>query len=194
MTRTIGLLLALLAAAGIAAAALWVIVSPRVTDAIAANFGQGSYRLETTDGQVFTQDSLKGAPSAVFFGYTHCPDVCPTTLGDIAGWQEELGKTGRKLRVFFVTVDPERDSTAMLRDYVSWVPGVVGISGSRAEIDKAIRAFRIYAQKVPGDDGGYGMDHTALLFLFDAQGRLREPIAYGEDETRALAALHRLLG
>ncbi|MBI1416542.1 MAG: SCO family protein [Limimaricola sp.] len=171
-----------------------LLLFPALNTSIADTFGQGDYRLETTDGKPFTFDSLKGAPSAVYFGYTHCPDVCPTTLGDILTWQEALGENGKQLRVFFITVDPERDSLAMLKSYVSWVPGVVGVSGSSEEIAKAIRAFRVYAQKVPGTGGDYGMDHTATLFLFDAQGRLFEPIGYGEGDTRALAKLKRLLG
>jgi protein SCO1/2 len=86
-----------------------------MADAGTAALGQGEYRLAATDGGEFTAETLKGQPSAVFFGFTHCPDVCPTTLGDIAGWQEELGDAAKDLRVFFVTVDPERDSVDAAR-------------------------------------------------------------------------------
>ena len=164
-----------------------------VADLGTTQLGQGDYRLAATDGTEFTQETLKGKPSAVFFGFTHCPDVCPTTLGDIAGWREQLGPDADKLRVFFVTVDPERDSVETLRDYVSWVPGVVGVSGSPEEIAKAVKAFRIYARKVPQEGGSYSMDHSSTMLLFDARGDYAGLIGYREDPERAMASLRRLL-
>ena len=172
----------------------WVNFGQRyLKEDMAATFGRGDYHLIATDGSDFTEDTLTGKPSAVFFGFTHCPEVCPTTLGDIATWQEELAKDGLGIRVYFVTVDPERDTVDQLKDYVSWVPGVVGVSGSRDEIDKAIKSFRIYARKVPLKDGDYTMDHSANILLFDADGRLFEPIGYQEDYERAISKLRRLL-
>lgn len=158
---------------------------PRLNEQLASVVGPGDYVLETTDGQPFTEATLKGQPTAVFFGFTHCPEVCPTTLGDIASWQEQLGK-GRQIRSFFVTVDPERDTVDQLREYVTWVPGAQGVSGSRAEIDKAIRAFRIYANRIPLDDGDYTMDHSTHVLLFDASGRFYKPIGYQENLETAL--------
>lgn len=155
--------------------------------------GRGDYRLTATDGSAFTEDTLKGAPSAVFFGFTHCPEVCPTTLGDVMTWQEELATDGGELRVFFITVDPERDTLDVLGDYVSWVPGVIGITGPREEIDKAIGAFRIFARKVPLGNADYTMDHSASVLLFDGSGRFFEPIGYQEGYDRALAKIRRLL-
>jgi len=181
---------ALLALAGFA----WIKwMGPQLNTSIANTLGRGDYVLSATDGSTFTQDTLKGAPSAVFFGFTHCPEVCPTTLGDIAAWQAALGPDGEKLRVFFVTVDPERDTPAVLGEYLSWVPGVVGVSGSRAEIDKAIRAFRVYAAKVPLENGDYTMDHSANVMLFDRTGRFYEPIGYQEGNDRAVAKIRRLV-
>lgn len=174
----------------------WVqLISPRLdrlADAGTVNLGRGDYQLTATDGSAFSQASLKGKPSAVFFGFTHCPDVCPTTLGDIASWREELGPDADKLRVFFVTVDPERDTVDGLRTYVSWVPGVIGVSGTPEEIAKAVKAFRIYARKVPQEGGGYSMDHSSAMLLFDAQGEYAGLIGYQEDPARALASLRRL--
>lgn len=164
-----------------------------VADLGAAELGQGDYRLAATDGSEFTSETLKGQPSAVFFGFTHCPDVCPTTLGDIATWQQELGPQASDLRVFFVTVDPERDPVEILRDYVSWVPGVVGVSGSPEEIAKAVKAFRIYARKSPTQDGGYSMDHSSTMLLFDRDGQYAGLIAYQEEHERAMTSLRRLL-
>ena len=174
-------------------AVLWLrVLGPRTGEAVADTLGHGDYSLTTTDGTPFTEASLEGAPSAVFFGFTHCPEVCPTTLGDIATWNGELEKDGPPLRTFFVTVDPERDGVDALRDYVSWVPGVTGVSGSVEEVDRAIKAFRIYAKKVPLEGGGYTMDHSANVLLFDRYGRFFEPIGYQEGLDRALEKIHRL--
>ncbi|KFI27426.1 SCO family protein [Paenirhodobacter enshiensis] len=158
------------------------------------DLGQGDYALQATDGTPFTEATLHGRPSAVFFGYTHCPDVCPTTLGDVAGWQRDLDSAASQLRIFFVTVDPERDTLPMLRDYLSWTDGVIGVTGPRPEIDKAIAAFRIYARKVPGQGSDYTMDHTASVMLFDSDGRFVEKIAYQEPIETVLPKLHRLIG
>ena len=168
-------------------------LSPRLQGSVADTLGHGTYQLAATDGSIFTEKTLSGGPSAVFFGFTHCPEVCPTTLGDVMTWQQALGEAGDDLRVYFVTVDPERDTAEVLGNYVSWAPGVTGVTGPREEIDKAIKAFRIYAQKVPLDGDGYTMDHSASILLFDDSGRFFEPIGYGEDPDRALAKLKRLL-
>ncbi|MTH34647.1 SCO family protein [Paracoccus limosus] len=192
----IRLLLWALVALALAAVVWTQIISPRLDrlqDAGTASLGRGDYRLQATDGSTFTQDSLKGQPSAVFFGFTHCPDVCPTTLGDMAQWQEDLGKDGKSLRIFFLTVDPERDSVDGLRDYVSWVPGVTGVSGSPEEMTKATRAFRVYARKVPTEGGGYTMDHSAMVLLFDAKGDYAGLIGYQEDPAKTRASLEKLL-
>ena len=164
---------------------------PAFETSIADTIGPGDYHLTTTSGTDFTEASLDGSPSAVFFGFTHCPEVCPTSLGDIATWQEELGED-EQLRVYFVTVDPERDSVDLLRDYVSWAPGVEGVSGSPEEIEKALKAFRIYARKVPLEGGDYTMDHSANILLFDKNGRFFEPIGYQEDMDRVLNKIARL--
>lgn len=176
------------------AAVLWfALLGPRAATDARTAIGRGGYHLATTDGTPFTEASLKGAPSAVFFGFTHCPEVCPTTLGDIATWQEELGPEKERLRVFFVTVDPERDTAAVLGDYVSWVPGVAGVVGSRPEIDKAIKAFRIYARRVPLDAGDYTMDHSTGVLLFDARGNYVDHIGYQEPTPVAVTKLRRAL-
>ncbi|MCA1336328.1 hypothetical protein PSM7751_00558 [Pseudooceanicola marinus] len=169
------------------------ILQPMLNRTLADELGRGDYVLTTTTGETFTEDSLRGAPTAVFFGFTHCPEVCPTTLGDIATWQEELATTDQSIRSYFVTVDPERDQVDQLRDYVSWVPGVEGVSGDPEEIEKAIKAFRIYARKVDLEDGDYTMDHSASVLLFDDRGRFFEPIGYQEDYDRAVAKIRRLL-
>lgn len=195
--RTLRLVLWALVVVALAGVAWTKFGAPRleaVTDAGTAQLGQGDYRATATDGTAFTQDSLKGQPSAVFFGFTNCPDVCPTTLGDIASWREELGDQAKDLRVFFVTVDPERDPIDTLREYVSWVPGVIGVSGTPDEMAKVIKAFRIYARKSPSKDGSYSMDHSSTMLLFDRNGEYAGLIGYQEERSRALASLRRLLG
>ncbi|PJE31785.1 protein SCO1/2 [Pseudooceanicola antarcticus] len=188
-----GLMLALwgLVALAILAFAALKVIQPMLNRTLADELGRGDYELQMTDGGTFTEDSLKGAYTAVFFGFTHCPEVCPTTLGDIATWQEDLGED-KQLRVYFVTVDPERDDVDTLRDYVSWAPGVTGVSGSRDEIDEAIKAFRVYARQVELEDGDYTMDHSASVLLFDQKGRFFEPIGYQEDYDRVIDKIRRM--
>jgi len=114
----------------------WVaVIGPRLEDYARLALGQGDYLLQATDGTAFTKASLSGAPTAVFFGFTHCPDVCPTTLGDISAWQEDIGGSD-VLDVYFVTVDPDRDTVGILTEYVGWVPGVAGVSGDQSEVDR----------------------------------------------------------
>lgn len=193
MTGKIKLLLWGLVAINVAAL-LWVgVISPRMAASVSDDIGRGDYALQITDGRTFTQASLEDGPSAVFFGFTHCPEVCPTTLGDILTWQEELGADEDALKVYFVTVDPERDTAEILGDYVGWVPGVVGVTGAQAEVDKALDAFKIYAAKVPLDDGDYTMDHSASVLLFDSKGRYSDRVRYQEDPDVALGKLKKLL-
>lgn len=193
---TIRLLLWVLVAIAVGAVAWFQLISPRLQqmqDAGTVNLGRGDYQLVTTDGGTFTQDSLKGQPSAVFFGFTHCPDVCPTTLGDIAGWQQDLAKQDKRLQVYFITVDPERDTAETLKDYVSWVPGVTGVSGTTEQVAAATKAFRVYSRKVPTENGGYTMDHSAMVLLFDADGNYSGLIGYQEDPDRVRASLEKLM-
>lgn len=158
------------------------------------NLGVGDYRLETTSSEPFTQATLTGTPSMVFFGYSNCPDVCPTTLGDIAVWQQDLGNDAQKLRVFLVTVDPERDTLPVLAEYLSWTDGVIGVTGTRAEIDKALNAFGIYSRKVAAKDSHtHTVDHSSSITLFDEQGHYAGKIAYQEPAETALSKLRALI-
>ena len=168
-------------------------ISPALKDPGAIALGQGDYSLQTIDGAPFTEATLEGRPSAVFFGFTHCPEVCPTTLADIALWQDELGAAANDLQFYFVTVDPERDTAEVLGDYVGWVPNVTGVTGSVEEVAKAQTAFRVYSRKIPLSDGEYTMDHSAYVMLFDADGEFVDPIMYQEELDQALAKLNRLL-
>ena len=157
-------------------------------------FGQGVYSLLDQNGKAVDQSMLVGHPTALFFGFTHCPDVCPTTMAEMSAWFESLGDEGKDLRAYFVTIDPERDTPQILGDYVSWVSDrITGITGTPEEIAKIAKAWGIYYQKVPLDGGGYTMDHTASVFLVDAKGEFQGTIAYGESQTTALQKLRNLL-
>ena len=162
--------------------------------ASAQGFGNGVYSLVDQRGNPVDQTMFKGHPSALFFGFTHCPEVCPTTLAEMSGWFEALGDEGKGLQAYFVTVDPERDTPEIIGDYVSWVSDrITGVTGKPEEIDKIVKAWGVYAQKVPLDDGGYTMDHTASVFLLDRQGQFQGTIAYREDSATALDKLRNLL-
>ena len=172
----------------------WVgIVKPRMDASVLDELGRGEYSLTTTSGATFTEASLTTGPSMVFFGFTHCPDVCPTTLGDILTWQEEL-PAAKDMNVYFVTVDPARDTSDILGEYVGWVDGVEGVTGSQEQVDKVIESFRIYAARVPLEDGDYTMDHSASVMLFDERGRYTDRIRYQEDLASAVEKLKAVLG
>ena len=157
-------------------------------------FGKGVYSLVDQNGQPVDQSMLVGHPTALFFGFTHCPDVCPTTMAEMSSWFESLGDQGKDLRAYFVTIDPERDTPQILGDYVSWVSDrITGVTGTPEEIAKIAKAWGIYYQKVTLDGGGYTMDHTASVFLVDRQGEFQGTIAYGESQATALEKLRNLL-
>ncbi|WP_128254388.1 SCO family protein [Falsirhodobacter deserti] len=178
----------------LALVALWVgVLSPLMDKRAADRIGYGDYALETTEGTTFTSASLPGQVTAVFFGFTHCPDVCPTTLGDMMLWQDELGEAADDLRIVFITIDPERDTLPMLNDYVGWLPGALGATGTPEQVKAAEDAFRNFSQKVPLEGGDYTMDHTSKVMVFDRNGEFADTISYQEDPASAVAKLRVLL-
>lgn len=182
----------LVAVAALGATGLYVYTTmTRPAQAVA--LGQGDYELVTATGAAFNRDSLKGSPSMLFFGFTHCPEVCPTSLAEMTVWYEALGDEADDLNAFFVSVDPERDTAGVIGDYVSWTGHVTGVTGSPDEIAKAARSWGVYYEKVPLEGGDYTMDHTASVFLVNAEGEFEGTIAYRENSDTALAKLRRLL-
>ena len=133
----------------------------------------GPFKLEAGDGRTLTDADMKGAPFLVFFGYTHCPDICPATLAEIS---DVLGKMpGKPIKALFITIDPERDTAAAMKDYVSnFDPRIIGLTGDAAAIEQAEHAYRVYARKAPQPGGDYTMDHSAIVYLMDAKGRFVE--------------------
>lgn len=182
----------LVAIAALGATGLYVYTTmTRPAQAVA--LGQGDYQLVTASGEAFTKQSLRGKPSMLFFGFTHCPEVCPTSLAEMASWYEALGEEADDLNAFFVTVDPERDTAEVIGDYVSWTGRVTGVTGTPEEVARAAQSWGVYYEKVPLEGGDYTMDHTASVFLVNAQGDFEGTIAYRENSDTALAKLRRLL-
>ncbi len=141
----------------------------------------GPFRLTNQNGAPVDERILTGKWTAVFFGYTFCPDVCPTTLTNLAQAADRLGPDAKRFQVVFITVDPERDTPAQLKTYLStpaFPKGVIGLTGTAAQIASAARAYRVYYKKA-GDGPNYGMDHTSVVYLMDPQGRFSRPIAFG---------------
>ena len=153
------------------------------------------FALASTKGGSFTQDDLRGAPSLIFFGYTFCPDVCPTTLAETTAWREQLGLSPEQLRIIFVTVDPERDTLEAVKGYVEgYDPSIVGLVGDPAQTEAAKSAFGVFSEKA-GEEGDpyYLVNHTASTFLVGADGAFEGTIAYEEAHDTALAKVRRLV-
>lgn len=154
----------------------------------------GPFQLVDQNGKAVTQDDLKGKPSLLFFGFTHCPDICPTALFDMSEVYKALGRDGDKLSAYFVTVDPERDTPEVLKEYLSsFDPRLRGLTGDTRAVGAMEKAYRVYSKKVPLDAGGYTMDHTALVYLMDKEGRFVAPFNLKRKPADAAADLRRYL-
>ncbi|WP_208541470.1 MULTISPECIES: SCO family protein [Bartonella] len=141
------------------------------------------FTLIDSNGQIVTEADIRSKPSAIFFGFTMCPESCPTTLTDLDRWLTEIGPNADKLGIWFVTVDPERDTPEVLRDYLSnFTNNIIGISGDPEKVHKMVSSFNIVAQKVPGTNGNYTYDHTAAIFLLKKGGKLAGIIPYNVEE------------
>jgi protein SCO1/2 len=152
----------------------------------------GPFNLIDQNGKPVTDQDLKGRPALVFFGYTHCPDVCPTTLFDISELMRALGPDAGRAAALFITVDPERDTAPVMKDYLSsFDPHLRAGTGDPKAIEAAEKAYRVYAKKVPGEKGDYSMDHTALIYLMDKQGRFVAPFSLKRRPEDAAAELRK---
>lgn len=156
----------------------------------------GPFELVSDKGEVVTHETINATPHLIFFGFTHCPDVCPTSLFEAAGWLKALGHDADKLTIYFVTVDPERDSKEVMGDYVSaFDPRIRGLTGTLEQIKPMLKSYAVYYKKVPDPDDpeDYSMDHTATVFLMKKGGDFFGTIAYGEGRDTAVAKIKRLL-
>ena len=155
------------------------------------------FALASTQGGTFTQDDLRGTPSLVFFGYTFCPDVCPTTLAETTAWRAQLGLTAQDLRIIFVTVDPARDTLDVVKGYVEgYDPSIIGLVGDEAQTEAIKAAFGAFGERAEGfaaDDPYYLVDHTAMTYLIGADGAFEGTVAYEEAQDTALAKVKRLV-
>ena len=153
----------------------------KTTDISGADFGKG-FELLDTSGKPRTLADFKGKVVVLFFGFTHCPDVCPGTLAELALVKQQLGADGDRMQVVFVTLDPERDRPELLKEYVpAFDSTFVGLYGDPATIARTAKEFKVFYKKVPGTaPGAYTLDHTAAAFVFDPQGRLRLFASYGQ--------------
>lgn len=153
------------------------------------------FALTDHEGRPVGPETLIGRPSLVFFGFTWCPQVCPTTLADISHWLDGLGAEAQMLNTVLITVDPERDTAEAMAEYVGYFhPQIRGWTGQPAQIARAAEGFRVHYEKVALDGGDYTMDHSAGVFLFDATGALVSIIDYHEAREFALPKIRRAMG
>jgi protein SCO1/2 len=197
MSRTIRVLvLAAAFFAGAAAlAAIAIVIWPRGGEvAVSPSSIGGTFRLTDQNGRTVTDADLKGKPFLVFFGFTHCPDVCPTALFEMSEAFRRLGPDAEKINAIFISVDPARDTPEKLKDYLqSFHPRISALTGTQAEIDAVAKAYKAYAKKVPLDGGEYTMDHTAIVYLMDREGRFVAPFNLKRPADEAAKDLRRYL-
>jgi protein SCO1/2 len=152
-------------------AALWTFAPQPEGQGVRGGVG-GPFSLTAMDGRRISERDFAGAPLLVFFGFTHCPDICPTKLMELSEIFRAAGDKARNTRALFITVDPERDTPEVLKNYLSsFDPRIVGATGTQAEIDAVVRAYRAYYRRVPTSSGDYTMDHTAIVYLMDRSGQ-----------------------
>jgi protein SCO1/2 len=154
----------------------------------------GPFSLVDQDGRTVTDQDMKGRPFLVFFGFTHCPDICPTTLFEVSEIFRALGPDADKVRALFISVDPERDTPKALKEYLSsFDPHLSGLTGDPDAIAAVAKSYRVYYKKVPLNDGGYTMDHTAIVYLMSKDGRFVAPFSLKRTTDAAVADLRKHL-
>jgi protein SCO1 len=192
-SRVIVVLGAFLAGLVLFLGAIYLVTGLSPTPTASAEIG-GSFDLVDENGKPFTNQDMKGKPYLVFFGYTHCPDICPTTLFDMTQLFRKLGPDADKVGALFITVDPARDTQPVLKDYMaSFDPHLRGLTGGQNAIDLAIRDYRVYAKKVPLEGGNYAMDHTAIVYLMDKDGHFIAPFNMQRNVDAEAADLRRYM-
>jgi protein SCO1 len=163
------------------------------TDVTGANFGK-ALALNDHSGKARTLADFRGKVVVIFFGFTQCPDVCPTTLAEMGKVIKDLGDDGNKVQVLFVSVDPERDTPELLRQYVTaFHPSFLGMVGDAEATKAATKEFKVYVMKQPQKSGGYSVDHSAGTFILDTQGRLRLFAQHGAGAPALTADIRTLL-
>lgn len=167
--------------------------APTAAERYASAFG-GSFEMIDQNGRSVTDKTLRGKPYAIFFGFTRCPDVCPTTLSRMAALRKQLGADGDKFEIVFVSVDREHDKAKDIGEYVKlFNTPIIGLTGSDAQIARIVKAFHVYYAKVPIAGGDYTIDHTASIFLMDREGKFVATIDHKEGQQVALEKLKRVV-
>jgi protein SCO1/2 len=152
------------------------------------------FSLTDQHGRQVTEKTYFGKPSAVFFGFTYCPEVCPTTLAALTRWMKALGPDADHLNVLYITVDPERDTPKQMALYLSsFDPRITGLSGTPAQIAQVASEYRVYYKKVPLEGGSYTMDHSTAVYLMDRKGELSDVVTYQQEDKKAIEQLRRLI-
>ena len=155
----------------------------------------GPFTLTASDGKPFTQANLAGRPYAIYFGFTRCPEVCPTTLAKLARLRTRLGRDGEKVAIIFVSVDPGHDKPADIGRYVTlFGTPITGLTGNDAQLAAIEKAYGVYVAKVPQPGGDYTIDHTAAVYLMGADGQFRTFLDHDETDEASLAKLKQLVG
>ena len=153
----------------------------------------GKFSLIRHDGNAIRNQDMLGKPHAIFFGYTNCPDVCPSTLYEMSTWLELLKDDAERIGTYFITVDPARDTAELLSEYLSSFDArIIGITGDKTALEEALRSYKVYFKRVESEDDDYTMDHTALIYLLNAKGEFSGTISYGEEAQSAVEKLRRL--
>jgi protein SCO1/2 len=154
----------------------------------------GAFQLTDQAGETVTDKNLEGKPTLIFFGFTHCPDVCPTSLFEISEVLRAMGTDADRVNAYFISVDPDRDTASAMRDYLSsFDPHLKGLTGDSTAVAKVTSEYRVYAKKVPLKDGDYTMDHTALVYLMDRDGHFVSPFNLKRTPEEAAADLKHYL-
>jgi protein SCO1/2 len=175
------------------ATALWMGLALRAQVQSGATKIGGPFTLVDDTGAQVSEADLKGKSTVMYFGYTFCPEVCPTTLTDLAQWMQMIGQDADRLNYVFVTVDPERDTPKVMHDYVSaFDPRIRGLTGTSEQIAEVAKEYGVYYKRIPTSDGGYVMDHSAVLYMMDPNVRFVGVIPYQEDTAKAVAKLKKL--
>ena len=188
-----GLIAMALGLAGVVAFEIHALETPATASGSFMKLG-GPFTLVDQHGRPVTDRDLKGKPTVMFFGFTYCPEVCPTTLAALTAWMKALGPDADRLNVVYVTIDPERDTPKQLALYLSsFDPRIRGLTGTPAQIAQIAHEYGVYYQKVPLAGGGYTMDHSSAVYLMDARGGFQGVIGYQEPARQALAQLRALV-
>lgn len=154
----------------------------------------GPFKLIGYDGKPISNETFKDEPYLIYFGYTHCEDVCPTTLLEMSQVMRALGRDANDTAGLFITIDPERDTPAIMRNYLSKFDShLLGATGKPAAIEKVEREFRVYVKRTPANDGNYSIDHSSVVYLMDKQGRFVAPFSFKRNPAESAAVMRKYM-